>query len=56
LVKFVPLEESPKTWAEAIACQAGYRVLDPTERIVAHGYEISAAAERMFRILTGEKA
>ncbi len=54
-VKFVSLEETPGKWAEAIIQQAHCEKFNATEKISQHGYEISAAAESVYHILTGEK-
>lgn len=55
VVDFISLKESSKVWADAIVRQSKRKVLDPTEQIACHGYEISNAAENMYRILTGDK-
>lgn len=55
-VKFVSLEEAPEKWADAIVKQAHCEKFNAAEKISQHGYEISAAAENVYHILTGEKA
>lgn len=53
-VEFISLDTPLETWADTIARQGERKISNPKEKIAQHGYEITTAAEKLYRILTGD--